>query len=224
MITLDLSDCTLATQRMIDRLRAIKDVMRHAGPLMKSIERRIEEGHRAGVLAGTDKDGNPAPPLTYRPKPVPSYYETILGENPSRLSLAQRLGQRHGLRKGKYAGGPSNNLDSSEYRYLTGPRLAPREHYSRVLTNFGTASWRLVDGTWMAVGGWVAVVSRKSFHFLPVHFDGLPLGRNGPSKRYDLRGIRPGTMGEIREDFRNWAKLTIRELWDNPEHEYLGNL
>lgn len=213
MITLDLSDCTLATERMIERLRAIKDVMKHAGPLMKSIERRIEEGHRAGVLAGTDKNGNPAPPLTYRPIGIAA-----------KLTVAQRLGQEPRKTKGKYFGGIGANLTTAEYRRLDGPRLAPRRQYSRIITNFGTVSWRRPDGSWIAIGGWADIVSRKGFRFLPVHFDGLPLGRHGPQKQYDLRGIRPGTMGEIRETFRAWAKLTIRELWDNPKHEYLGDL
>ena len=184
MITLDLSEAIGVTEQMAERLRAIEDLLKHAKPLMQSIERRISDGNRAGILAGLDKDGNPAPPLSYRPR------------NARPMTVGERLGQRENLRRGKYAGKGSygsfgvmdnNNLTTSAYQQLDGPRLAPRYQYSRSITNFGTHSGRLLNGDWLAVGAWVEVVSKKGFHFLPVHFDGKPLGKNGPSKRYDLR-------------------------------------
>ncbi len=212
MITLDLSDAVLTSDRVARRLRAIADFMKYAKPLMQSIERRIEEGNRKGVLAGMDKDGNLAPPLTYRP------FSAV------KLTVAQRLGQRPNLRRGKYYGGTGAGLTTTEYRKLDGPRLAPRRQFSRSITNFATGHYRLDETSWGAVGGWVEVVSRTGFHFLPVHFDGKPLGRHGPSKRYDLRGVRPADRELIKRDIYNWAKLTIRERWDNPSHEYLGDL
>jgi hypothetical protein len=221
MITLDVSDAVLTSDRVARRLRSIANFMKYAGSLMKSIERRIEEGNRKGVLAGTDKNGNPAPLLTYRPK------------NARPMTLQERLGQRRNMRRGKYAGIgeyskfgvlANNNLTSSAYSRLDGPRLAPRYQYSRSITNFATGSYRLNDNTWGAVGGWKDVVSPKGYHFLPVHFDGLPMGKHGPSKRYDLRGVRPDDLALIKTDIYSWAKLTIRERWDNPSHEYLGDL
>ena len=202
-------------------LRDIADVLKYARPLMQSIERRMEEGNRKGILAGLDKDGNPAPALTYRPK------------NARPMTVEERLGQRKNLRRGKYAGTGSyktfgvldnNNLTTKAYRQLDGPRLAPRYQYSRSITNFATSSARLSNGAWLAVGAWVDVTSKTGYHFLPVHFDGKKLGPNGPSRRYDLRGIRPADMQKIHEDVNNWAKLTIRERWTNPRHEYLGDL
>jgi len=213
VITLDLNDAVLTSERVARRLRSIADYMKYAGPLMKSIERRMEEGNRKGVLAGLDKDGNPAPPLTYRP----------IG-TPVKLTVAQRLGQRPNLRRGKYFGGKGASLMTTEYRRLDGPRLAPRYQFSRSITNFATGSYELDDTSWGAVGGWIEVVSKTGYHFLPVHFKGLPLGRNGPSKRYDLRGVRPADKELIAGDIYRWAKLIIRERWDNPSHEYLGDL
>ena len=82
MITIDVSDAALTSDRVVRRLRSIAKFMKYAGPLMASIERRIEEGNRKGVLAGLDKDGNPAPPLTYRPR------------NARPMTVSERLGQR----------------------------------------------------------------------------------------------------------------------------------
>ena len=90
MITLDLSESIAGLERLQRRLSSIRNIMDHAGPLMKSIERRIDAGNRAGVLAGLDKDGNPAPLLTYRPK------------NARPMTVNERLGQHPQAHKGKY--------------------------------------------------------------------------------------------------------------------------
>ncbi len=168
--------------------------------LLESWERRLEEGNRKGVLAGTDKDGHPAPIPTYRPF------------NPAKLTLAQRLGQSARLRRGRYNPGMGANLTTAEYRRLTGPFLAPRKQFSRVVTNVETGHGRdpARPYVWFATLAWRDVVSRTGFHFLPVFFDGLPIGRNGPIKRYDLRGVRPVDREKMKGDLNAWAKLLIR--------------
>jgi len=219
VITFDFTEATLASERVARRLRSIADFMKYAKPLMQSIERRIDEGNRTGVLAGLDKDGHPAPALSYRPK------------NARPATVNERLGQRRNVKRGKYAGKgsysqfglrPNNNLVS--YKQLDGPRLAPRYQISRSISNFKTGHMQLDETMWLAVGAWVEVVSPTGYHFLPVHFKGLPLGKNGPCKLYDLRGVRPDDRELIRGDMRAWAKLTVRERWANPYHEYLGDL
>lgn len=170
--------------------------------LMESWERIMEEGNRKGVLAGTDKDGISAPPLLYRP---------VGGVR--KLTVAQRLGQRPNLKRGKYAGTgsspgilPNNNLSTSEYRHLAGPRLAPRKQFSRVITNAATGHGRDPDNpyAWFAELAWIDVVNVKGEHFLHYHFDG-----DGQAK-YDLRGVRPADVEKLRDSLRSWAKLVIR--------------
>ena len=178
-------------------------------PLLENWERQMEAGNRKGILAGTDGKGDPMPLVTYRPRGLKR-----------KLTLAERLGQRPNLRRGKYGGrGPAqgevianNNLTSAAYRTLDGPPLAPRRQYSRVITNAVTAHYG--DPTnrtvWYVELGWGDVVSAGGFPFLAVHFDGKPLGKKGPRKRRDLRGIRPETKALMLKSFRSWAALAIR--------------
>ncbi len=178
-------------------------LLRAAEQLMESWERRMEEGNRKGVLAGTDKDGNPAPKPSYRPF------------NPQKkLTVAQRLGQNPRLRRGKYNPGVGAGLTTAEYRRLTGPFLAPRKQFSRSITNVESGQYRRHDRAqpfiWVATIAWRDVVSRTGYHFLPVFFDGLPIGRNGPRKKYDLRGVRPVDREKMKGDLDAWAKLLIR--------------
>lgn len=188
---------------IIDRAGSVASIADHAGPLMERWERVIEEDNRQGVLAGLDKDGNPAPPLRYRPK-----------GNALKLTAAQRLGQRGNKRRGQYMGsGPAasgwnNNLSTSEYRRLDGPRLAPRRQFSRVITNLVTDHGR--DGNvWFAEGSWLDVVSRKGIRFLRFHFDG-----SSRLPKYDLRGVRPAGKAKLLESLVAWAKLEIRERFN----------
>ena len=68
MITLDLSRAVAGCRRIQRRLEAIEHVMDHAEDLMQHWRRLMEAGNLAGVLAGTDGDGNPMLPVTYRPR------------------------------------------------------------------------------------------------------------------------------------------------------------
>jgi autotransporter-associated beta strand protein len=139
----------------------------------------LDGGNRKGVLAGTDKDGLPMAPVTYRPV------------GPSRkLTVAERLGQNPRKGRGRYATfgssetGFFNNLSSSAYRQLDGPPLAPRRQFSRVITNFLTAfrpASGVLDGSGRAeaIGWWDGIVDNKGRPFLAAHFDGLATGKNG---------------------------------------------
>ena len=100
-----------------------------ATPLMLAWEEVIRQDNREGILAGTDKDGMPMYPVSYRPK------GTI-----QKPTAAQRLGQRANRKRdllfggiGPQVSGLNNNLTSREYRSLAGPPLAPRGVFSRQL-------------------------------------------------------------------------------------------
>jgi hypothetical protein len=202
MITLDLESAVAGCRRVERRLREIANVMDHAEDLMQHWRKLMEEGNLRGVLAGTDGDGNPMIPVTYRPR------------NPRQMSVGERLGQRVNKRRGRLAGAgsydehagvlPNNNLSSSAYRRLTGPPLAPRGQFSRVITNFVTTTFQLEEhGGWAVVGTWEDVMSPTGYHFLPDLFE----TRN-------LRGVRPDDLERIRATILPWAKLTVRSLWE----------
>lgn len=196
--------------RFASRLKRLDLTRGDVTPLLENWERQMEDGNRKGVLAGTDGAGNPMIPVTYRP----------VGPARKKLTLGERLGQRPNKRRGEYGGIgpaqggllPNNNLTSRAYRQLDGKPLAPRGPFSRVITNAVPGHYPDVTakGVYYVELAWGDVVSPSGFHFLVVHFDGLPIGKHGPRIKRDLRGIRPGTKESMLRSFRSWAMLTIR--------------
>lgn len=198
--TVDLS----GLDRLQERLRKIADP--DATPLMRTFMMIIDDDNRRGVLASTDMDGNPMAPVTYRPKLKP-------GQKPVQLTVAQRLGQKPNTKRGRYAtfgssaSGPNNNLTSAEYRLLSGPPLAPRGQFSRVITNLLTDydDSQRSSGKWEAWGYWDGVVSTKGVAFLIFHFEG-----QGHLPRRDLRGLRPAGRALADSAAREWALDMVR--------------
>jgi len=132
------------------------------------------------------------------------------------MFLRFRRGQAASAKKGRFAGltgiGPdwverNNNLTHAEYQLLSGPPLAPRGQFSRVITNLKTAFTGPPYGepAWMAIGAWDEVVDIHGQQFLKYHFEGI-----GQIQR-DLRGVRPAGMAKAMDAMRNWARLMIRE-------------
>jgi hypothetical protein len=199
----------------LDRLQArFKRIANpDATPLMVSWMSIIDSDNRRGVLAGTDKDGQPMAPVTYRPKK--------LGEASVPLTLEQRLGQRPNIKRGKYsrigsgAARVNNNLTSAEYRLLDGPALAPRRQFSRVITNLLTdySDGRQSSGQWEAWGYWDEVLSVKGVPFLIYHFDG-----EGNNPQRDLRGVRPDGKERAKAALRAWAIDMVRTSGDAGAH------
>lgn len=189
-----------------------------ATPLMISWQLIIREDNRKGVLAGLDKDGNPMQPVTYRPKLAPGEKPTnIRSKAAARLRNNQNPRRMHNLLfagHGPWASGLHNNLSPAEYRKLTGPPLAPRGQFSRVITNLVTGWEPPQPGAktkiWTAFGAWKDVVSVKGIAFLVFHFTGQRLGRHGPSIKRDLRGVRPDGRQRLRESYLAWAADHVR--------------
>jgi len=207
MISFNLTDCG----RFAARIKRLDLTRGDIAPLLRNWERALEAGNRAGVLAGTDGKGQPLIAVTYRPVGTPR----------KKLTLGERLGQKANKRRGEYGGiGPAqggllahNNLTSVAYRQLDGPPLAPRRQFSRAITNAVTGNYPDLTrhGVYYVELAWGEVVSPKGYHFLKVHFNGLPLGKNGPCIRRDLRGVRPDDLEKMRASLRRWCSLTIRD-------------
>jgi hypothetical protein len=195
--TLDLSglDRTMAALRSLTNLNAT--------PLMKTWMDIMEADNRRGVLQGLDKDGAPMVAVSYRPIPP----------GPLKTTKAQRGGRRANARAGGFTGGVGGNLTSYEYRLLGGPPLAPRDQFSRVITNFKTDYAELRPGYWQATFWWDDVVNAQGEPFLRYHFDGAILKGGGRLPRRDLRGIRPDGRRQIMDALQNWARLAVREAF-----------
>lgn len=169
------------------KLSRLKDP--DASPLMETWEKIIVEDNRKGVLAGTDKDDRPMPPLKYRG-----------GKGAS--AKGRKGGARGTVAAGANNPGTGGNLTTAEYQKLTGPRLAPRGANSRVITNLHTGSGRDPGAAnrWFAMGAWLDVVSKRGAKILPAHFSGL-----NRLPRYDLAGVRAWGQKQAREALRQWA-------------------
>ena len=111
---------------------------------------------------------------------------------------------------GVMSSGVNNNLTSAQYRLLGGPPLAPRDQFSRVITNLKVTIGGPPNGSpnWYAEGAWDEVVNVQGQPFLKYHFDGT-----GRLPRRDLRGVRPQGVAKAVDALRNWAKDAVRTLF-----------
>lgn len=193
----------------LERLRSrVSDIQNpDFRPLMATFMRIITEDNRKGILAGTDKDGKPMIPVTYRP----------VGKA-QKLTASQRNTSNNRARKGAFSGyGPAaaglhNNLSKAEYRKLGGPALAPRGAFSRTITNLRTAYERASSHVWDAYGMWFEVVGTSGVPFLSAHFEGKAVGRGRKVKLpvRDLRGVRPEGQAKAREAAIAWMSDQVR--------------
>jgi len=182
--------------------------LRMVEPLLDDLAKTIVEDNRAGVLAGLDKDGQPAPTLKYRNGyGTPTGFRgqrrfgtttgTFKGKTPLR-GLLHRLGFTSKL--------PHNNLTTREYKKLNGPRLAPRREESRSIANLAIRKYRFEGGTWIIEAYWVDVLTPKGKPLLPIHFKGL-----GRCPKYDLRGVRPIGMVRARNLTKRYFQLLLKQ-------------
>lgn len=188
---------------LIGRVRRLEHM--DATPLMKTWMDLIVADNRKGVLAGTDKDGNPMAPVTYRPKGPTVGIKAKSAARFRNNQPANRRGEFLGF--GRHASGLHNNLTTQEYEQLTGPPLAPRGAFSRVITNLipGFEEPPAGSSVWTAYGAWVEVVSTKGVPFLQFHFNG-----GGFLPRRDLRGVRPEGREKARKAAIAWMADQIR--------------
>lgn len=203
-----------AAGKLAERFRKIADadptvtIPGHQVPLMVTWENIIRDDNRRGVLAGTDKDGGYMIAVTYRPVQDKGKHINIRAKSAARLRLGQSPSRMRGLifaGFGPQAAGLNNNLTSAEYRRLTGPPLAPRGQFSRVITNLLTDHARLGLNRWTAFGYWDQVVDKKGRPFLHYHFEG-----SGRLPQRDLRGVRPEGIEKARAAAVAWMRDMVR--------------
>jgi len=176
--------------RLIARLGAIAEP--DAEPLMIEFEAIIVADNRAGVLAGTDKDGGPMRAVTYRPIKTGARPTTDQQVNNDRRGVFSGFGPA--------AAGLHNNLTSAEYRRLDGPPTAPRRENSRVITNLRSGhSDGPSDGVWIASAWWQEVVSTTGYEFLPDLF-----------AIRDLRGVRPDGRAKALTAAKRWLSNVVK--------------
>lgn len=192
-------------ERLIGRIDAAKEP--DTRPLMFTWGRVIEEDNRKGVLAGTDRHGNPMATVEYRPK---AFRRGKWWAGSADRRKDQRLGARKNAKRGVfggfgvYASGLNNNLTRDEYELLDGPPLAPRRQFSRVITNLTTRLERDARDCRYVEGYWRDVVSVKGVAFLKYHFNGIG------QKQRDLRGVRPAGMEKAKKSAVAWMLDILR--------------
>jgi hypothetical protein len=170
-------------------------------PLMAAWSKIMVDDNRTGVLKGEDRYGSHMIAVRYRPR-GPTVQ--IRAKSASRFrNNASGKGVFGGF--GPMAAGLHNNLSRGEYEQLTGPPLAPRGVFSRVITNFGTTIVQLSSHVWEVVGGWSEVVSTKGKSFLKAHFEG-----SGNLPVRDLRGVRPQGLEKARRALISWLRDQVR--------------
>jgi hypothetical protein len=192
-------------------------------PLLDQIGDLILEDNRAGVLAGLDKDGHPAPPLRYRrtqgavAEPHRQLQRGKIGPNrgPAPYSLRSIHSHRFGTVHEPFPLGvsyvtvlPNNNLTTRQYRQLTGPRLAPRFEGSRSIANLRKLPPVHAGTDWIVDAAWVDFLDPEGEPILPHHFDAT-----NPAMKYDLRGIRPQAREKIGELAAEWHRLLFRAIY-----------
>jgi hypothetical protein len=170
-------------------------------PLMAAWSTLMIDDNRQKILAGEDRYGSHMIAVRYRPK-GPTVH--IRAKSASKFrNHAKGKGVFGGF--GEHPAGLNNNLTRGEYEQLTGPPLAPRGVFSRVITNFGTTIVQLSSYVWEVVGGWSEVVSTKGFKFLSAHFEG-----SGNLPVRDLRGVRPVGLEKARRALISWLRDQVR--------------
>jgi hypothetical protein len=186
--------------RGLGSIRQGLGLMRRADclPLMVRWSEILVEGNRRGVLSGVDGHDRPMPPLKYRNgagKATKNRKRPMFGK-----SLYEPMGS------GPFAVGLHGNLTTSQYKQLTGPRLAPRGEASRVIKNLHAEARNPAKGRWEAVAAWLDVVSVKGVAFLPFHFDPQPGSR---LPQYDLRPVRAEDYRYCLNALRDFARQTF---------------
>lgn len=182
-----------ATWEGFDELNALLDRLGQPPPegMFEELEEVIQRDNERGILAGTDRNGNPMKPTKRQGLAQGHWAGTVLPDG--RIVRYYQSGQTPGPRA------PADGGDGS------GPPLAPKGKQSRVIKDLVTAHFENKPGEWHVIGAWENVLSRKGVPFLPFHFRG-----EGKLATRDIAGLRPEGLAEAKEVVAKWTQRVVR--------------
>jgi len=175
---------TDALDRVIKKLSVVVNLQQKeaVAPLLADFYNVIVEDNRRGVMMGLDKNDKPAPPLKYRnAAKIQSAPRSIK----SGLFGTQADGRFKGMAPRNNGYLANNNLTTTQYRKMTGPRQAPRRDSSRIITNLRLDRSYFKEGKWTVEAGWYQYVTPKGKPILPWAFKGTKT-----MAAYPLDGVR----------------------------------
>lgn len=144
---------------------------------------RLDKINEQERLAGLDRNGNRLPPPKYRPKAGST--KTPKGRREPKFANADAYG----------------NLPPKAYLSLTGPRLAPQNRKSRIISNY-RVSLEFRRNEWRVRAGWLDILDRNGKPFLQYHING-----SGKLPKCDIGAISKRALREISQ----MALQTIRD-------------
>lgn len=87
------------------------------------------------------------------------------------------------------------------------PPLIPARRQSRAIANYRVTSFRKSKGTWVILGAWMNVLSKKGVPFLGFHAEGA-----GHLPVRDIFGVRPAGRSKISAALQAW----LMSQWGSP--------
>lgn len=161
--------------------------------ILLGLEQVVFTDNRDGLLAATDRDG----------QPMPRTVRESLDEGHEVFYRLPDDSIGHYWQAGRHGDHPEDG---------PGPPLAPHGLKSRSITNLATGHYEDGPGAWVVFGAWEDVLSEEGVPFLPFHFRG-----EGKLPTRDLAGLRPDGRARALALVDDWASAVLAgQDWAGP--------